>query len=69
MVGWTQQEVIVAFGNSAVSVLVRYQPWAGEHFREEKENVKANGPTVDFDCQIERVTVELRSIVFPSVVV
>lgn len=58
----------MAFGNSAVSVLVRYQPWAGEHFREE-ENVKGNGPTVDFDCQIERVTVELHSIVFPSVVV
>lgn len=69
MVGWTQQEVMVAFGNSAVCVMVRCQPWAREHFREEKENVKGNGPTVDFDCQIERVMVELNSVMFPSVVV
>lgn len=69
MVGWTQEEVIVAFGSSAVSVMVRYQPWAQEHFREEKENVKRSGPTVAFDCQIEGVTVELHSVVFPSVVV
>lgn len=69
MVGWTQQEVIVAFGSSAVCVMVGYQPWAREYFREEEENVKGNGPTVDFDCQIERVTVELHSVVFPSVVV
>lgn len=69
MVGWTQQEVIVAFGNSAVCMMARYQPWATEHFREEEKNVKGNGPTVDFDCQIERATVELHSVVLPSVVV
>lgn len=59
----------MAFGNSAVCVMARYQPWTREHFREEKDNVKGNGPTVGFDCHIERVTVELHSVVFPSVVV
>lgn len=31
------------WGNSAVWVMVRYQPWTREHFREEKDNVKGNG--------------------------
>ena len=62
-VGWIQQEVIAAFVNSAVCVMVKRQPWARESFREEeKGKKKGNGPTLDFDFQIKRVTVGLNSL-------
>lgn len=48
--GWIQQEVVAAVVNSAVCVVVKRQPWAGETFRGEKKGKKkGNGPTVDFD--------------------
>lgn len=52
----------MAFVNSAVCVMVKCQPWAGESFKEEKGEKKGNGPTVDFAFQIKRVTVGLNSL-------
>lgn len=61
--GWIQQEVIAVFVNSAVCVMVKHQPWAGESFGgEEKGKKKGNGPAVDFDFQIKRVTVGFNSL-------
>lgn len=57
--GMSQQKVTVAFVSSAVCVVAECHLWAGESFTEGE--LKGNGPPVDFDFQIKRVTLGLTS--------
>jgi len=47
-VGWVQQQVIVAFVNSAVCLMVKHQPWAGESFRRGEEEEKGKWTNCGF---------------------